>query len=97
SSSGRLDQYLHRILRIFLPPSTRSDHARGCRGQRLALQGAARASAHRGGCTALISVIVVFAGCALVQFGRLICGERVRLPSVIVAICLTMLAAAVIS
>jgi len=50
-----------------------------------------------GGRTALISVIVVFAGCALVQFGRLICGERVRLPSVIVAICLTMLAAAVIS
>jgi hypothetical protein len=50
-----------------------------------------------GGRTALISVIVVFAGCALVQCGRLICGERVRLPSVIAAICLTMLAGAVIS
>jgi hypothetical protein len=50
-----------------------------------------------GGRTALISVIVVFAGCALVQCGRLICGERVRLPSVIAAICLTMLASAVIS
>jgi hypothetical protein len=50
-----------------------------------------------GGRTALVAVMVVFAGCALVQGGRLILGARVRLSAVILAICLLMLAAAAAS
>jgi hypothetical protein len=50
-----------------------------------------------GGRTALVAVVVVFAGCAMVQGGRLILGARVRLSAVILAICLLMLAAAAAS
>lgn len=49
-----------------------------------------------GGRTALVSVIVVFAGSALVQCVRLVFGQRVGLPAVILAICSIMLVAAAI-
>ncbi len=47
-----------------------------------------------GGRMALVAVAVVFAGLALFQFGRLICGARVTVPAVIATLCGLMILAA---